>query len=97
MKYKVEDRIFDDIEDVLDYCIESDYHSDDDYFEEWVNERYTAYEVLDQGYSLDNLLDDFCEQQNENDWDDARYELNHADVGDEVECQTPCSAQCVPA
>lgn len=103
MRYKVEtydgDEIYDTIEEVLDYCIKDDYHSDDDYFEEWVNEcydnvtingtTYYPYDILrelDYG-ELDELKDRYCQSENENDRDNGRYELSHADVGDEIYVQ----------
>ena len=100
MIYRVDDDVFHDIDAVLDYCICEDYHSDDyDEFEEWVNdaygfiaiavERYYAYDILDKldENTLDSLRDDYCESENDRDREDARYELEHADPGDRVECQ----------
>lgn len=100
MIYRVDDNVFYDIESVLDYCICEDWHSDDhDEFEEWVNdaygfiviagERFYAYDILDRmdESTLDSLRDDYCESENDRDRGDARYELEHADPGDLVECQ----------
>lgn len=86
------DFVSDDIDDVIAYCIEDDYHEEDDYFAEWVDEIYpnveiagmtfTAYEILDKFDCLDGLRSDFCESQNESDIDNARWELRHADSGE---------------
>ena len=94
-KYYVEDddRVFDDIDEVINHCIDEDYHKDDDYFEEWVNDRYEYIEIYGERYwaydilnsmadgELESLNDDYCEDQNENDRDNARYELRNADTG----------------
>ena len=99
MKFKVDDEIFYDIRDVLDYCISEDYHEDDDEFEEYVNERYGyitingeeyyAYDILDEMDSSNKyeLLREYCESQNDNDIEEAEYELDRADPGDEVYIQ----------
>lgn len=98
-KYRIGDRVFDDINNVFNYCIEDNYHKDDDYFEEWLNESYSSvtiagctfypYDILRQCdyYTFEQELDHYCEQQNEDDIERARYELEHADAGDEVEIQ----------
>ena len=99
MKYKVlyEDKIFDEIEDVLEFCIDDEYHWDDDYFEEWVNDNwgsidingydYYAYDILDRAGDLDSVREDYCENLNENDYDEARYALRRANVGDTIDIQ----------
>ena len=97
MRYKVNGEIFDDPEDAVECCISEDYHKNDDYFEEWVNDNwgsieiagytYYAYDILDKAGDLYSFLDDFCESMNEADRDDAIYELTHSDEGDEVYCQ----------
>lgn len=103
MRYKVETydgyEIFNTIDEVLDYCIKDDYHEEDDYFEEWINDCYNSvtingttyypYDILREldCYALDDLRDRYCEGENENDRDDGRYELSHADVGDEIYIQ----------
>ena len=100
MIYRVNDDVFHDIDAVLDYCIDEDYHSDDyDEFEDHVNdtygyidiagERFYAYDILDKmdENTLDDLKDDYCEEENERDRDDARYGLEHVKPGDWVECQ----------
>ena len=97
MRYKVEDEIFNDIDDAIDYCIADDYHCDDDYFEEWVNDNwgcieingydYYAYDVLNNAGDLDNVLSDFEERMNEDDRNEAQYQLRHSNVGDYVDCQ----------
>lgn len=96
MRYKVDDKYFDEYEEAIDYCIEERWHEDDDYFKEWVNDTYgsieingdwySAYDILDNmdSSNLDSLLDDFCERMNEDDKDEARYELKRADVGEEI-------------
>ena len=99
MKYRVVETgdIFDNIDDVLEACIEDDYHENDDYFEEWINDCYTgveiggyeysAYQILDNAGDLDGFLEDFCESQNEADSENADWELRHAHVGTEVYIQ----------
>lgn len=99
MKYCVDDKTFYDINDVIEYCIDSDYHEEDDYFEEWVNDRYGsieiygdsyyAYDILNNcdSYALDRLRYAYCEESNDTDIDEARYDLEHASVGDEIDIQ----------
>ena len=99
MRYHIvdSDQYFDDYEDAVDYCIDYDYHQDDDYFEEWINDcygsvqiggyEYSAYDVLDKMNDLSDFLDSYIESQNESDKDNAMYELRHADVGDVIDCQ----------
>ena len=96
MKYRVieDDEIYDDVDEAIRQCIEEDWHRDDDYFEDWVNDRYSSVEIngewynpydildnMDQG-NLDDLRDEYCESENENDWDNARYEIEHGRIGD---------------
>ena len=101
MYYKIdgEDEIFTDIDSVIEHCIDSDYHWDDDYFEEWVNDcydyfeirgvRFQAYDILSNmdEYLLDDLHREYCQAENENDECEARYELENADAGDEIYIQ----------
>ena len=101
MKYRIygEDEDYHSIEAVVDDCITGDYHGDDDYFEEWLNDlyesveiagrRFTAYEILDgcDGYLLNDLRNDYCEEQDENDKQNAIWDLEHAEVGDDVYIQ----------
>ena len=98
MKYRVieDDKIYDDIDEAIEQCIEEDWHRDDDYFEDWVNDRYSSIEIngewyysydildhMDQG-NLDDLRDEYCESENDDDWDNARYELEHGSIGETV-------------
>lgn len=101
MKYFVEgeDEPFYSIDDVLDYCIEDDYHEDDDYFEEWINDNYEkisingvdywAYDILNEmdSSNLYDLRKDYCMNENENDRDNGRFELERADNGEEIYIQ----------
>ena len=99
MRYKVEDEIFEDYEDAIEYCISEDYHEDDDYFTDWVNDNYDSVEINGVTYSPYDILDnagdgniydvqrEYCEAMNESDADDARYELRRADVGDDIYVQ----------
>lgn len=100
MRYKVveNNEIFDSIEDVLDYCIDESYHEDDDYFEEWCNnewgsieingDTYWAYDILDNdNYNRRDAMNRFCECMNDEDRDQAMYELQHASDGDEIDVQ----------
>ena len=98
-KYYVEeeDEVYEDVEEAIAACIEEDWHEDDDYFEEWVNERYNSVEINGEWYepydildnmdqsNLDDLRDEYCENENDNDWENARYELEHYDVGRTVD------------
>ena len=103
MSYKYivleDDEVFYDIDDVIEHCIAEDYHEDDSYFEDWVNdhedsvtingETYQPYDILenlDEG-NLNDLRGEFCERMNEDDESDARYELNHAEENEEVHIQ----------
>ena len=99
MRYKVDDEYFDEIDEVLDYCIQDDYHWDDDYFEEWVNdtednvtingETYYPYTILESlaPSELEDLREQFCERMNDDDRSEARWGLRNANVGDEVDLQ----------
>lgn len=101
MYYKIngEDEIYTDIDSVIEYCIDSDYHWDDEYFEEWINDcydyieirgvRFEAYDILRNmdEYLLDDLRKEYCQAENENDECNARYELENADAGDEIYIQ----------
>lgn len=97
-KYYIEEdnEIYEDVEEVIGACIEEDYHRDDDYFEEWVNNRYDSVEIYGETYypydilvemgqgDLDSLRDEYCELENDNDWENVRYELEHYRVGTQV-------------
>ena len=99
MKYKVDGEIFDTIDDVLDYCIDDDYHWDDDYFKEWVNDRYgyitiygedfDAYDILNEMNQdiLTDLKEDFCDDQNDVDRRNTEYDLQNAEAGYCITCQ----------
>ena len=99
MRYKVleDDRIFDDIDDVLEHCIDYEYHWDDDYFEEWVNENwgyitingydYYAYDVLDRAGDLNSVRDDYCERCYDDDRDEAEHSLRRAEIGETIDIQ----------
>ena len=96
MRYEWNDEIYDSIDDVLEAAISDEYHEDDEYFEEWVNERYdgvniageyfSAFEIVshcsDSCYS--DLLNDYEEAMNDEDRDNAQAELERAHVGDVV-------------
>lgn len=100
MKYVVEEteQVFYDIDDVIDACIDRDYHDKyDDYFEEWVNEcysgceiaghYYSAYDILHAFDNLDDLEEDYIESETERDIEDARYNLEHTRIGGNVYIQ----------
>ena len=102
MKYRVleTDEVFDDIDDVLDFCIEDDYHEDDNYeFEDWVCKMYdgvtiagtyySAYTILENAEDglLDNLLRDYCESANDSDYENGEYELKNAYAGEKIDVQ----------
>lgn len=100
MRYEVDSETFYDIEDVLNYCIEDDYHEDDDEFEDWVNDEYGSITICgDEYYAYDILekADDhnwsyaksrYCEEKNDNDREDAIYELTHCKANDYVYIQS---------
>lgn len=87
----------DDIDTVVDHCIDGEYHRNDD-IEDWVNDSYSsyniggysysAYDVLDRFDDLDDFVREYCESLDESDADEARWELRHATEGDEVEIQS---------
>lgn len=99
MKYRVEDSVFETMHEAVDYCISDSWHDDDEYFEEWVNDResgieingtyYNAYEIVcafeDGNWS--DLKEQFCESMNDSDREEALYELRHAEAGESVDCQ----------
>jgi len=101
MKYFIVDdeELLDTVDEVLDYCIDEDYHRDDDDFDEWVNDQYDGAEINGYEYSAyeiissfnddnwDELKRRFCEERNESDCGDARYDLSEGDIGDEIEIQ----------
>lgn len=88
VKYYVEDTdtYFDSPEDAIEACIDSSWHEDDTYdFKDWVNEKYTAYEVLKDEASLSSLLEEYCEEKNDEDRDEALWDLDGAENGYVVE------------
>ena len=100
MRYEVDNEIFYNIEDVLEYCIDDDYHYDDEGdLEEWINDRYGYINICGDDYSAYDILrtfedsnwdyarDRYCEEKNEQDREDARYELERAEDKEEVEIQ----------
>ena len=100
MKYLVREtnEVFEDINSVLDYCIDDDYHDrNDDYFEEWINETYEdvhiggytyrPYDVLEAMGDLDDFEDSYSESESDNDRDNAYWELKNGSVGEVTYCQ----------
>lgn len=92
------DYITTDIDEVIDYCISEDFHADDeDCFENWVNDtcdgteiagvNYSPYEILERFDNLSDVIDSYCQYANEEDADNARYELRHADIGERIYIQ----------
>ena len=93
--YRIDEQEFEDVDSVLDYCLdEDDYRDDDDDFEEWVNNKhdgatingydYSAYEII-RAMNDDNeweLKNQFCEERYEDDRNDYRYDLENAEDGD---------------
>lgn len=96
MRYLVNETYYDDIDEVINACIEDDYHEDDEYFEKWLNDEcgyitiagqtFYAYDILNSmnDYLFDEERDEFCERMNDDDREDARYELLHAKPGTTV-------------
>ena len=102
MRYHVRDTDmdFDNYEDAVDYCISDDYHWDDDWsFKDYINDSYGSIEIGGRTYyaydiveafddsMLDDLRSSWCENENENDKDEAIYDLRNAVAGDVIECQ----------
>ena len=98
MTYSVRgtDFITTDIDEVIDYCVAEDYHdSDDDYFEEWVNNTYqevyiaghtyTPYEAIEAFDIVEEVVSDYRESMDEDDRDNADWDLRHA-VDGEIVC-----------
>ena len=88
----------DDIDEVINYCISSEYHDmNDDEFEEWVDDNYdgvsiagysySAYEILDKFNNLDAVESEYCEYATNNDRENAEYELRHANPGETIYIQ----------
>ena len=86
------------IENILDRCIEEDYHEDDDDdFRYWVNDcydsvsvagyDYSAYDVLAAFEDLGDLLETYKEECNDSDRENGEYELSRANDGDIVYIQ----------
>ena len=101
MKYLVDDKTFDNIDDTIDWCIDDDFHRDDyQSFETWVNDTYgsldvagccfNAYDILQSLAPdlLNDLIDDFCRDEDEYDRENARYELTNAEHGTTVWIQS---------
>ena len=97
MRYKInDDQVLDDIEEVIECCIDCDYHKDDDYFEEWVNDNYDHVEINGETYmpydivsnldysNLRDMQENYCTEENENDEENARFELTHGRIGSVV-------------
>ena len=97
MRYRFDDYTYTDIDELFEDIIDGSYHEDDDYFEEWVNDNYggleieghtfTAYQILydsNEDYVIDRIKEIYCEEADNNDKADARYDLEHANIGDEV-------------
>lgn len=100
MRYVVNDEVFTDEEEAVNYCIQDNYHDRyDSGFEDWVNEEYynesgtyfsthyTAYELAVALDILSDLEEEYQECENERDRQDALYELGRADNGETVWCQ----------
>lgn len=89
-------KIYDSIEDVLDYCICDGYHEDDGGFEDWVNDQYgeihingRTYSAFDILYNIDesnynDLNDEYCKELNQIDEEEAEFDLKNANIGDTI-------------
>ena len=99
MVYIVDDNQFEDMDEAIDECISDDYHAYDDDFEDWVNDEYEhltvkgryfapydIFRALDEDI-LEELRDDYCAFRNDEDRDEALYELRDANDGDFVYVQ----------
>ena len=100
MQYRIleNDVVLNTIDQVIDYCIEEDYHDEDDYgFEEWVNDqygyisigdkRYYAYDILQTFEDSDLVIEEYQEYCNDDDENEARFALRNADTGEEIHIQ----------
>lgn len=86
-----------DIEEILDHCMSVEYYENDDYIEEWVNEEwngvtingvdYYPYDIVERFGNIGDIVDIYCERQYENDKDNYRYDLRHAEDGDTLYIQ----------
>jgi len=102
MRYEWNDEIYDSIDNVLDAVISDDYHEDDEYFEEWVNDNYDGTSIYGEWFSAyrivyncneslyGDLLSNYEEEMNDEDRDNARYELENSGPGETVYCQGEC-------
>lgn len=94
------DWTMDTIDEVIDWCIMSDYHEDEDEFKEYINEIYCDQQIEIAGHiyyafdalksnqhEYDRLMQEYCEEQNNYDAEEARYELERADNGEVVYIQ----------
>lgn len=99
MIYEVDDKEFTSIDEVIDYCIDDEYHSDDGDFEGWVNDNYYGvdifgdhyypYDIVEalNSYAFGELRDRYCEEMNDADREQAEYDLHSAHPGDYVDIQ----------
>jgi hypothetical protein len=104
MSYKVinyydEVSYYDDMDDAIMACLDDEYHWDDDYFEDWINDKYDYIDICGTTYYPydilvafdDNTMSDakreYCESENDNDFENAKYELRNADIGRMINVQ----------
>lgn len=100
MLYRVVNENFtsEDIDDIIDYCVDQEAYLDDyDGYEDNVNEEYgsitingttyDAYDILDKFEDLNSAMEDYNTMMVDNDIENARYDLRHMDVGDEIYIQ----------
>ena len=92
-----DDRRFESIADILDYCVTVDYYMDDaDGFDEWIEESEGTVEICGREFSpaeifrsMDNYgyeqeLQYWAEQQVDTNKSDYRYELEQMTPGDHI-------------
>jgi hypothetical protein len=104
MSYKVinyhgEVSYYDDIDEAIEACIDEDYHWDDSYFEDWINDKYDYVDICGTTYypydilvafdddTMSDAKREYCESRNDDDFENAKYELRNADIGDRVDVQ----------
>lgn len=92
--YRVDGRVYEDVDLLVEDLITEDSFDDEDYIEESVNEAYgsieiagetfEAYDILHDmnEYLLDDVRNDFIDSWVENEREDAKYELNRLDPGE---------------
>lgn len=86
------------VDEIIDHCRDlcdlEYYNTDDDYFEEWVNEHYSGidieeeyfspYDILSRFDNKDLVIGEFNSYMLQNECENAEYDLRHSRPGDDV-------------